>query len=126
MIRAGRLRHIVVVQQLTENSPQQTGTGEPDQSWTTYHANAPASIEPVIGREFFAGDQVQSEVDTKIRMRYLPGLNDGITSKMRILHPTTCPCAPPAQEIYEIRGPANVEKRNREWLLYCATGVTQG
>lgn len=126
MIRAGRLSHLVNVQQLTDNSPQQTASGEPDQSWANYQASVAASIEPVIGREFFAGNQVQSEVDTKIRMRYLPGVNDSIDSKMRVVHPTTCPCAPPAQQIFEIKGAANVDMKNREWLLYAATGVTQG
>lgn len=126
MIRAGRLRHRVTVQRLSAGSPQQHPTGEPDESWSTYCSDQAASIDPVIGREFFAAGQQQSDVDVKIRMRYLPSVNDGINARMRIVHPTTCPCSPPAQQVYNIKGPINVEQRNREWLLYCATGLNEG
>jgi|SRR5688572_11421126 len=115
-MKAGRLRHLVTVQQLTAGSPQQTPEGEPDVSWTAY-CTVPASVEPVIGREFFAADQIQSEVDTKIDMRYESGVNDGITTLMRVLHGST---------IYNIKAAINVRMLNREWVLYCETGANEG
>lgn len=113
-MRAGRLRHLVTVQQLAAGSPQQKPTGEPDVAWAAYLSDIPAEISPVIGREFFAADQVQSKVDTKIRVRYEVGVTDGITASMRVLHGAV---------VYEIEAVMNVENRNRELLLMCATGV---
>ena len=110
------LRSEVIIQQRTAGSPQKTATGAPSESWTTY-ATVRASIEPVIGREFFAAEQMQSKVDTKIRLRYQAGLTDGITAAMRISHDS---------KIYNIEGCVNVRNMNREWLLYCSTGANQG
>lgn len=125
-MQAGRLRHVVTVQRLVAESPQQTPEGEPETSWGTY-CTVYAEIAPNVGREFFAAAQQQAEVDTKIRMRYETGVNDQITAAMRVLHPTTCPCGVPAEQIYAIKAPPiNVEMRNREIVLMCGLGVVEG
>lgn len=115
-MRPGRLRTQVTIQQLTAASPQQTASGEPDVSWTTY-ATVMADIQPTLGREFFAASAVQSKVDTKIRLRYMAGVTDGITAAMRVSAGGT---------VYNIEAAINVENRNREWLLMCSTGANQG
>jgi SPP1 family predicted phage head-tail adaptor len=71
-MRAGRLRHRVVLQRRSES---QGTTGEVTWGWATL-ATVWASVEPVTGRQFFAAAQVQSEVDTLIRIRYRPKLNE--------------------------------------------------
>lgn len=114
-MRSGKLRHQVTIQRFVAGSPDRTTLGERDGSWQTY-STAMASIEPVIGREYFAAAQVQSKVDTKIRCRYQSGIT-AITAAMRVLHGST---------VYNIEAAINVENRNREWLLYCSTGVNQG
>jgi SPP1 family predicted phage head-tail adaptor len=116
MIRAGKLRHLVTIQQLVTGSPQELPNGEPDTSWGTY-ATVYAEIKPIIGTEFDAAGQTQSKEDTDIRMRYEVGVNDQIVSHMRILHGET---------IYNIERALNMEMRNREWLLKCSTGVNEG
>lgn len=115
-MRSGALRHRVTVQQLVAGSPQQKPTGEPDTSWVDY-CTVWASIDPVLGREYFAADQIQSDVDTKIRMRYEVGVNDEITAAMRVVHGAV---------LYNIKTPINVNQRGVEWLLYCATGLNEG
>lgn len=116
MIRTGKLRHQVTIQRLSTGSPQRTPLGEADATWQTY-AIVWASIEPVIGREYLAAQQVQSKVDTKIRTRYLTGYCDAITAKMRVMFGSV---------IYNIEAAVNVDTRNEEWLLYCSTGANQG
>lgn len=78
-MRAGDLRHKIVVQKL---STTKSGTGELVESWSE-HATRRATVEPLKGREFFDARQIAAEVTTRIRLRHL----DGITAKMRILAP---------------------------------------
>jgi len=116
MIKSGTLRNRITIQRYTLGSPQQTATGAPDGSWTTY-ATVWASIDPVLGREYFAAEQVQSKVDTKIRCRYQSGVCDAVTTAMRVSHGAV---------VYNIEAPINVGNRNEEWLLMCSTGANQG
>ena len=41
-------------------------------------------MEPLRGREFFAAKEQQTQVDTRIRIRYL----EGVTPKMQVLDGT--------------------------------------
>ncbi len=77
-MRAGRLRHRIVLQAFVVTVD---AWGTPIQAWTDM-ASLWASVEALHGREFFAAAQVQSEVTHKVRIRH----RDGITPAMRILH----------------------------------------
>lgn len=115
-MKAGKLRTRITIEQLVTGSPQTTPIGEVDAAWATY-ASVYAQIQPMLGREFMAAEQVQSKVDTKIRCRYMPDVTDGITAAMRINA---------SGVYYNIEAAINVDNLNREWLLYCSTGVNQG
>lgn len=65
-MRAGQLRHRIVLQQLTTT---QNEFGEPVQTWTTF-ATVYAAVEPLRGREFFAAQQITAELSVRIRIRY--------------------------------------------------------
>ena len=41
-----------------------------------------ASVEPLTGREYFYGHQIQAEVSHRVRIRY----NEKVTTEMRIKH----------------------------------------
>lgn len=115
-MRAGRLSTQVTIEQRVTGSPQQSATGEPNEAWGTY-ATVWADVQPMLGRERVASQQVQSEVDTKIRVRWMRGVTDAITAAMRVNA---------SGVIYNINAPVNVNNRNREWLLYCAAGMNNG
>ena len=115
-MRAGLLRNEIIIQQRTAGSPQQTATGAPSESWTTY-ATVRASIDPVLGREFFAAEQIQSNISAKIRIRYQSGVTDGVTTLMRVNHDGV---------IYNIEAVINVNNRNRELILMCSRGANNG
>lgn len=115
-MRAGTLRDLVAIERPATEVPNASDIGEPDPDWVTY-ATAYAQIQPLLGREFLAAEQVQSKVDTKIRLRYMPGVTDGVSAAMRVVFGST---------IYNIEAAINVDNRNEEWLLMCSTGVNQG
>jgi len=78
-MRSGSLRHTGTIEQQTKS---QDSTGAIVPTWTTYASGVRASIEPISGREFFSASQVQSNVTTRIRIRY----TEGVTPKMRFVH----------------------------------------
>jgi len=65
-----------------------------------------ASIEPLSGREFFAAQQVNAEVTTRIRTRYLAG----IKSSMRVVY---------GSRIFDIQSIIDIEERHTEMHLMC-------
>lgn len=75
MNRAGRFRRRLTIESRVET---ENDFGEVEWTWTT-HATVWAGIEPLRGREFFAAEQLQSEVQGRIRMRY----RGDLTTKMR-------------------------------------------
>lgn len=116
-MRAGRLRHKVTIQEVTETPD---AYGEPSESWTTY-AERWASIEPLAGREYFAAKQEHSEVDTRIRLRWDRALV-AVTPKHRVLY--TYPLLDGSPEttqtrIFDIEAVLNMQERNREIVLMC-------
>lgn len=69
-MRAGRLRHRVVIQILTK---AKNSMGEWYETWATW-ATVWASIEPNSGKNYFEGMQANSEVQGKIVIRYRTGV----------------------------------------------------
>lgn len=80
--------------------------GEPIEEWKPFKEGIWASMEPLLGNEFFAAYTTDSKVEVKFNMRYVPG----ITNDMRIKH---------GNDIYEILSAVNVKGLNRELLCYC-------
>jgi SPP1 family predicted phage head-tail adaptor len=76
-MRAGRLEHQITIETPTE---QQNELGEVITEWITY-VTAWAQREDLTGRELFQALQHTSEVTTRFRIRYVPG----ISAKMRII-----------------------------------------
>ncbi|MDW7651312.1 MAG: phage head closure protein, partial [Bacillota bacterium] len=72
-----------------------------------------ASIEPLSGREFFAAQQVNAEVSTKITLRY----KAGIKPEMRVLF---------AGRVFEILSVINLEEKNIQFVLMCKEVLGSG
>lgn len=79
MMRAGRLRHRVVIEQRTEGTAD--AFGAPALTWTTF-ATRWADVRPLQGRELFAAQQVQANVSHAVRLRHLAG----VLPDMRLRH----------------------------------------
>jgi SPP1 family predicted phage head-tail adaptor len=59
-------------------------TGESRTTWSKLLRNVPAAIEPLSTREYIASQAKDSEVTTRITVRYHPGLK----AAQRIVHKT--------------------------------------
>ena len=111
-LNASDLRHYASLQDRVTGSPQQFASGEYDQTWAEV-AKVWCDIRPLIGREFFAADAVNAEVNVKIRMRWRTGLHAG----MRLVH---------QGKIYDLTQPADVGSDNIEVVWYCRQGASEG
>lgn len=109
-MRAGSLRHRVNLQ---TRSATADGFGEPAQTWTTTHANLPASVEPLVGREMIAAQAVQAPVTHRVRLRYVAG----VEAAQRVLF---------GSRVLDVHTALNRDERNRELELMCSEGLTQG
>lgn len=107
-MRAGRLRQRVAIQRRTG---AESAFGEPTDTWTTL-ATVAAGIEPISGREYFAAQQVQSEVTHRVTIRYFAGVNP----KDRIVW--TDPATDVAR-YFDIRAVIDRDERHREMSLMC-------
>ncbi len=106
MMRAGPLRCRVTIEEPVET---QGADGAILTAWETF-ATTWASVEPIIGKEYFAQQREQAAVSHKIRMRHIAG----ITHKMRVAW---------GARIFEIESVLNVGERNREVVLMCSEAI---
>ena len=105
VVRAGRFRHRVTVQQPDGSADDH---GERTQAWVSFGtAGRWAAIEPLSGRELVVAAQVDPQLSVVIRMRFTPG----ITTQMRVLIHDN--------RILNIGYIVNRDERNRELDLFC-------
>lgn len=108
-MRAGQLRHKIVIETPTEGTPSAYGDAAP--SWSTY-ATRWASIEPMTGREAERASQQFGSVDYLIRTRHINGAM-GASGKMRAVWTVG-----EQVRIFNIVAAMDVMERQRETHLY--------
>lgn len=110
-MQAGRLRHRVLLQRAV--STQSPITGAPITQWVDV-AIVRAEVVAASAREFISAMATQSEVTTRITIRY----RQGISNRDRILF---------RGKIYNIEGVLPDPVSGREYLtLPCSEGVNNG
>lgn len=108
-MRAGKLRHIVTIQALPDD-PVTNDAGQLVSDWTDFATNVWAAVEPLIGRELFTAQQVNSEVTSQIRMRYIAGMDTRKRVVFEGVH-------------YNVLSVIDPELRHIELQLLCSSGV---
>lgn len=109
-LAAGRLRHRVLLEEFVETV---NTFGERETNWAPVAA-LHAAVEPLSGREFLAAQQTQSKVNTRIVVRYHPG----VTAAMRFVF---------RAQLYNIEAILGDKDSGLEYLTcLCATGVNEG
>lgn len=84
----------------------QDGFGQPVEIWIDV-VTVWASVNPIVGREFFAAETISSELTHKVKIRY----RSGITPDMRIKF---------SERIFEIKAPPiNYKENNTELQIMC-------
>lgn len=102
-MNTGQLDQRVTVERLVGDDVDMYG--QPIATWTPV-CTVWAAVEPLTGREYLAASAFVSEVTTRIRLRYRPG----VTVTDRVIHEGT---------IYGITSLINYKSGNRELLLMC-------
>ena len=100
-----RNKKIIIQHNVKTDPPTRDKYGDEIEDWQTF-TTAWAAKDPILGNEYFAAEQAQSEAEVKFRTDYIPG----VTDLMRIVHGT---------ETYKILSAINVKSQNRELLMYC-------
>jgi SPP1 family predicted phage head-tail adaptor len=106
---AGRLDKRVKIQAQTTT---RNAIGEPVKTWTDV-ATVWAAIEPFQGREFWAQQQIQSELTHRVRIRF----RAGVTAAHRVLY---------GSRVFAIRSVLSPQERREELQLMCVEGVSNG
>jgi len=109
MTQVGRLNKRVKISQLATGSPAVDAYGQPNTSWEEVDT-VWAAIEPVSGREFWAQQQVQSEITAKIRIRYRNDVSAGMKAEY-------------GGKTYMIQTVIDPLEAHRELHLMCSEGV---
>ena len=107
-MRAGRLRHRLVLQSKTIT---RDSYGAAIVAWAT-QATVWGSIEPLSGRELSAQSQQQAEATVRIVLRYYSGLDE----TWRISH---------GGKYYDIVNTINQDMRNHTLTLLCRQGISE-
>lgn len=110
-MQAGKLRHRITLQKPVKT--QSPSTGAVINAWKDV-AVIWADVVDLSAREFIAAQAAQSEITTRITVRY----RDDVTSKHRILF---------RGRVYNIHGVLADDKSGLEYLtLPCSQGVNDG
>lgn len=109
MIKSGKMNKRISIEEPASGSPAKNGFGERNIVWEEF-AEVWAEIIPLVGREYWAQQQVQSEVTVKIRIRYLAG----VLTTMRVVYD---------ERILTIKSVIDVNERHKEIVLMCSEGV---
>ena len=106
------MRHRIILQ---KRATTESTYGEQVESWEDV-TPLNASVEPLVGREFFRGSDLPqkiAEVDTRIRIRYRKGLNP---AENRIVH---------GGVVHDILAVIQDRTRGQTQLMVKATAVEQ-
>lgn len=111
-------KHLINIQQRTET--QDTTTGDNAVTWSNLYANIPCSIEPLSVRDVIAASAHQIDVSVRIKIRYLPNVNNG---NLRFV--AQCGCH--SGKIYNPAGGLEDTDTGQKYITFpCSQGVNQG
>lgn len=117
-MRAGQLRHRLVIEQKTAGSPQRSNTGASSLAWTTL-LTVWGSLEPLNGKRLEAAQATWPEATVEARIRYRASILDADTAvtPLRISFDG---------RYYPIGKVLNPMERNIELRLLCKQGSARG
>lgn len=108
-MNAGRLRHkISIIKETTE----QNSYGEPTQSYDYVYQGLYASVDPILGREYFAAKTENSEITHRVKLRYKPGIKPNMMVQF-------------GNRYFDIKSSIDYQERHVELQLMCIERVGQ-
>lgn len=119
-MQSGKYRHRIILLRRTDSQGQ---SGQVEHSYVPFASDVPARISPIAGREYFVAQQVQSEVTTRISIRW----RDDVDETCRVVHEFDHSVSPPLTDVYDIKSALPDEKTGRrELVLMCTRNVAEG
>lgn len=119
-MQSGKFRHRVILLRRVDAQGQ---SGQVEHTYEPFATSVPARVAPVAGREFFAAQQVQSEVTTRISIRW----RGDVDETCRVMHEVDHSVSPALFDIYDIKSVLPDEKTGRrELVLMCTKNVAEG
>jgi len=117
-MRAGQLRHRLVIEQKSAGSPQRSPTGASTLAWTTL-LTVWGSLEPLNGRRLEAAQATWPEATVEAKVRYRSEIlaADTAGTPLRISF---------SGRYYPIGKVLNTMERNIELRLLCKQGSARG
>jgi SPP1 family predicted phage head-tail adaptor len=106
-MKLGKLKHLITIEKKLFIKNE---FGEEEVSWESF-VQCYASIEPLLGREYFLANQTQSDVSHKVTIRWRDGINPGYRMSWN-------------DRIFDITSCLNVDEMNVEEILYVKEFVT--
>lgn len=111
-MKVGRLRHRLILQRRAD---VENDEGEIVPSYELL-ANVNGDIEPVSGRELFAGQQVAAEITTRIIIRW----RRDVDATVRVLHRINYGNSPAQYDVYDVAAALEDPVILRRWItLHC-------
>lgn len=101
-MKINQLRHRITFQKQVSGENEY---GEPVSGWEDVKT-VWSSVNPVVGKEYFAAETIQSEISHKIRIRYIKGIKPNMRIKFK-------------DRYFSIVSVINYEERNVELQLMC-------
>ncbi len=108
-MQSGTLNKRIKISKLVTGSPARDELGTPNTTWEELDTIW-AAIEPISGREFWAQQQIQSEITVKIRIRYRNDITVGMIAQYN-------------GKTYSIKYIIDYQESHKELLLMCSEGV---
>lgn len=119
-MQSGKYRHRIILLRRVDG---QSGSGQVEHTYVPIASDVPARISPVAGREFFAAQQVQSDVTTRISIRW----RNDVDETCRVIHEYDHSVSPPLADAYDIKAVLPDEKTGRrELVLMCSKTIAEG
>lgn len=121
-MRSGKLRHVVTIERAIQGNRE---TGAEDITYIPHLEGIAAHVLPAAdgmrGGEQYVSAQVLATIDTKIRIRYRPGMVETMRVRQEI-----GPGSPTLVNLYDIQAITPADERNRELWLWCRQRKAEG
>lgn len=111
MVSSGKMNKRVSIERSVSGSPAVNDFGEPVVVWEQV-AEVWSAVEPLTGREFWAQQQVQSEITVRFKIRY----RSDILTGMRVVYNNA---------IYMIKSIIDPLEKHEELHLMTSEGVRE-
>lgn len=122
-IQSGELRHFGRIERLV---PTVDDSSNPIPVYESFIDPVRFSIDDFSVRETLVAQQVQSQLTTKIRIRFRPALEGAQAAQYRLVRVLDASADPPTEEFYDIQGSIRDINLRTELQLICIRRDAQG